>query len=324
MSDDSAQAPLTDQPAPGSARPVDAVDGRRLHYGEFYGERELVANDRPVVAVVGNCQAESIRVLLAEAPSQAVQAVRVPPIFELEQDDLPHLRSLLARADVLVAQPVRDDYRGMPLGTAQLASWVPGGAQVVLFPSYRYNGLYPWQVEARSPYGDPPVVPYLDLRTLVTAATGERPGHLVPAEGVREIARASVELLRSKEQEHDTVVASDLIEGAGVDAAHVVNHPGNTVLVGIARRLQQAIGLPVDAGDPGRTLLREIFAPLDEEVLAALGMDAEPRPTWTHRGEPLAPEVVHEAHLAWLREHPDVVDATMDRHQATLQSLGLV
>lgn len=36
--------------------------GRRAHYGEFYGLTELP--DAPIFMVHGNCQAESLRVLL--------------------------------------------------------------------------------------------------------------------------------------------------------------------------------------------------------------------------------------------------------------------
>lgn len=315
------QGTTTDQPRPAPADAVDAVDGRRLHYGEFYGLRDLPDDDRPLVTVVGNCQAESLRVLLAA--SGQVRAVRVPPVFELDADDTALLNALLGHTDLLVTQPVRDDYRGLPLGTAQLARAVPATARTVLVPAFRYAGLYPWQAVVRSVHGDPPVVPYLDLRTVVEAATGRRPT-AAPAEGIRAVARASLATLTERERRHDTVVASDLVVPAGADAAHAVNHPGNTVLIGTARRVQERAGLPVDATDPGRILLREVFAPLEEQVVDALGLDAGAvRPTWTVRGEPLDPEAVRQVHLEWLAERPDVVDATLERHAPTLQALGL-
>lgn len=312
-----AQGPVP--PAPVVA--PDPVDGRRLHYGEFYGLRELPDDDRPVLTVIGNCQAESLRVLLAG--SGQVTAARVPAVFELQPDEIGLVRALLGRTDILVTQPVRDDYRGLPLGSAQLGAMLKPGGRTVLVPSYRYAALYPWQVEARSAHGDPPVVPYLDLRTLLEAATGSRPEHRAPAEGIRRIREASVEALAERERRYDTVVQSDLIVPAGVDAAHVVNHPGNSILIGTARRVQERVGLPVDAADPGRTLLREVFAPLEEEVIDALGLDAEPRRTWTWRGEALDDEQVREAQLAWLADKPDVVAANLDRHRNTLQALGL-
>ena len=41
-----------------------------------------------------------------------------------------HLRALLGRAAVLLCQPIRDGYRDLPLGTAELAAELPSTAQV--------------------------------------------------------------------------------------------------------------------------------------------------------------------------------------------------
>lgn len=190
-------------------------------------------------------------------------------------------------------------------------------------PAFRYAGLYPWQVVVRSPYGDPPVVPYLDLRSVVEAATGHRSPHRATAEGIRRVSAASIATLAERERRHGTVVQSDLVEAAGADAAHVVNHPGNTVLVGTARRVQERLGLAVDAADPGRILLREVFAPLEEQVVEALGLDSQPRPTWTVRGEAVDPDEVRDVQLRWLADKPEVVSATLERHHATVEALGL-
>lgn len=299
------------------------VDGRRLHYGQFYGLAELAGDDRPLAVVIGNCQAESVRLLLAGCPSESLRTVRVPPVFELDDDDLPHLSRILGKADVLVMQPVRDDYRGLPLGTAQLASLLPRHGRVVRFPAYRYAGLYPWQVVMRSVHGDPPLVPYLDLRTVLSAATGSRPSSHVPPDGVRAVSESSIAILRSREKQHGSVPVSDLILGAGADAAHVINHPGNTVLVALARRVQEAVGVAGDALDPGRTLLSEVFAPLESPVCEALGIDGPPREAWRLRGEKVSPEEVHELHLRWLADRPDLVAATVARHEARIRVMGL-
>ena len=56
--------------------------GRREHYGEFYGLRPLPDDGRPLLLVHGNCQAEAMRVLLAGVGEH--RTVRVPPVHELE------------------------------------------------------------------------------------------------------------------------------------------------------------------------------------------------------------------------------------------------
>ncbi|WP_460446246.1 WcbI family polysaccharide biosynthesis putative acetyltransferase [Angustibacter aerolatus] len=304
---------------PSSAEAAEAA--RREHHGEFYGLRPLPADDgRPLVTVAGNCQAGSVRVLLDGAPSAPCRSVRVPPLHELTAADVPRLQRLLAASDVLVCQPVRDDYRGLPIGTRQLAKQLPATGRLVLFPVVRYAGLHPWQVIVRTDAGDPPVVPYHDLRTVARAAglVLDPPTN----DTVRAVTEASLGELRTREQRHGTVVVSDLLTTAGAEAAHTINHPGNQVLIGLARRVQAALGWAPDATDPGRTLLDSVHAPLDPLVVAAHGLDVAPRPDWVVGGRAVPDADVVEAQLRWYAEHPPVVPAALQRHAPLLQLLG--
>jgi hypothetical protein len=72
--------------------------------------------------VHGDCQAESLRVVLAGSPTFPYRTVRMPPVHGLTAADLPALRALLSRTPLLLSQPVHDDHRDLPLGTRQLAS----------------------------------------------------------------------------------------------------------------------------------------------------------------------------------------------------------
>lgn len=313
-------SPVAPPPPSPAADPGEATRGRRLHYGEFYGLRPLPPDDgRPLVVVHGNCQAESLRVLLAGS----LRSVRVPPVHELERDDLPHLRRTLAHACVLLSQPVRPDYRDLPLGTAQVTAALPSGAQTVLFPVMRYAGLFPFQAIVRSPVGDPPVVPYHDLRTLVQSVTGTAPARAASASAYRAVAEQSLEELRSRERRHGLVPVSDLLPRAGADAAHTVNHPGNTVLRGLAERVLERLGRTAAVPDPGRTLLDAVHAPLAADVLEALGIDAEPREHWVLAGRTVPDEVVRDRQLQWYGAHPEVAAAGLERHAATLRLLAL-
>src|SRR5699024_5044369 len=76
-------------------------DPRRLHYGEFYQLRAPVrAHEVPTVAVVGNCQAESLRILLDS--TGAVNSFRIPAIHEWTAEDVELMADVLAATDVLV------------------------------------------------------------------------------------------------------------------------------------------------------------------------------------------------------------------------------
>jgi hypothetical protein len=299
------------------------ADARRRHYGGFYG-LDPVPEGRPLLLIHGNCQAEALRVVVAASTAE-VLAVRVPPVHELEADDLPHLDRLLARADVLVSQPVRDDYRELPLGTAQLAVRAPR-ARLVRIPVVRHTGLHPWAALVRTPWmGDPPAVPYHDLRTILAVArgTGRPVGHGAPA-GFRAVARLSLGELARREREGATVVASDLVEAAGAAAMLTVNHPGNPVLVPLAGRIMDACGLGDAARDPGRTLLASVRAPIRPEVLDALGLDvAHAVPAWDAGGRRLTEDEVADAQAPWYADRAPVVEAALRRYAPTIEALGL-
>jgi hypothetical protein len=294
--------------------------GRRAHYGDFYdGPR----GTGPLAVVHGNCQAEALRVVLA--PATPEHMVRVPPAHELTTEDIAHLRAVLARTTLLVAQPVRDDYRGLPIGTRQLTALLPRAAQVLRVPIVRHLGLHPYAAIVRHPTDRsavPPVVPYHDLRTVVAAAGRPRVAPAGP-EALRAVGTASVAELARRERAACDVGVSDVLTRLGVDAVHTLNHPGNHVLVALARRVQRALGRSAEVRDPGRTLLGEVKAPLEPAVLDALGLAASPREHWVVRGQSVADETVRTAHLAWYAEHPQWVAAALARHAERITSLGL-
>ncbi|WP_158507229.1 WcbI family polysaccharide biosynthesis putative acetyltransferase [Subtercola sp. Z020] len=317
------------QESPQAPTPSDA---RRLHYGEFYGLLPI-DGDEPLAVVSGNCQAESLRIML---DGGGLRTVRVPPIFELEAADVPHLERLLSRTAVFVSQPVRDGYHGLPIGTAELTALLPPGSQAVRMPVVRFAGLYPFHAIVRPPFDDslvPPVVEYHDLRTVMQAwaASGSpdaRPsipgGDPVTADRVRAVADQSIAELQKREQHHDTVVVSDLFGEPAFDLMRTINHPGNRVWSVAAERVRARLGLPEHDVDPGRPLLDTVHAPREAVVLEAFGIDDAPTANWTVNGREVPAAEVERAHLAWYAEHPSVVPAAIARHRLALETLGLL
>ena len=306
----------------GSVLETPATDGRTRHYAAFYGLQAL-PTDRPLTIVHGNCQAESLRVLL---DGGELAAVRIPPVHELGAPDLPHLARLLARARVLISQPVRSGYRGLPLGTDQLIAQCPTGVRVIRVPVIRFAGLYPTHAIVRppsEPSAVPPLVPYHDLLTLAQAggllARGAGPPELEVAT-VRAIATASIAQLCAREQAHATVVVSDLFRRPAFEQMRTINHPGNPVSETLSRRICRTLGI-ADPPPSTRPLLAGVHAPRHPAVIAAFGLPDDPRPAWTVEGHVIEPAAVREAHLAWYAQHPDVVDAGLRRHRETLRRL---
>lgn len=299
-----------------------ATVARRRHYAEFYLLRAPIQiSENPTIAVVGNCQAESLRILLDS--TGAVNSFRIPAIHEWTCEDIDLIRVVLQTTDILIMQPVRDNYRGLPCGTDQLARFLPDSGSVVRFPALRFDGLMPYQVIIRSPNDsslNPPVVPYNDLRTLVAASRGiDAPAvPSVEEEKLRELAEMSIAELRKREKAHGTVRVSDFIETWPI--WHTINHPDNSTLEFLAHQVLSAIGVSGEVQDPGRELLGGLDAPIDASAARALGVTVMGRETW----HPLPPEDIHQAQLAFYREHPEVVKAGMKRHAQRLRLLGLI
>jgi len=314
-----------------------AIDGRTRHYGTFYGlpvsqrseGSDSPANDAdlPLLLVWGNCQAEALRVVLAGSPSLQFRTVRMPPVFELTAADMEHLRALAGRSTVLLTQPVKDDYRELPLGSAQVAAMLPAGATVIHWPVIRTSAYHPFQAIIRDPegtLGDPPIVPYHDLRTLASAKHNtDRWDTPVSVAACREIASQSLAELRRREDAQCDVAVSDVFGQPAVGDMFTVNHPGNRILVELARRIQGLLGRPADATDRGRALLGEVRAPVPQQALAALGLPGVESPSWRVLDDEIPAQEIHLTQWQWYRDHPRMITAGYRRYQAALDLLGL-
>lgn len=310
----------THQTVPEQAQPAGGDHGRREHYADFYGPTAAEDQATGLTGVVfGNCQAESLRQFLP--PS--VNWVRLPPVHELVATDLPHLDQLLERADVIISQPVRDGYHGMPLGTGQLFSRARDLCARLVFPVIRFAGLYPAHAIIRPPSDPslvPPLVAYHDLHTLAEAAGDPLPA--LTTGSIRAIAALSIRELRSREQRFEAIPVSDIFEHPGFDQVRTINHPGNPVWAALAERVIDRLGLDAAPADPGRPLLDSVHAPRRQAVIDAWSLDAEPSDYWVVERQPLADDERHRTHLEWYRAHPDVVEAGLRRHESALRLLA--
>lgn len=281
------------------------VLARRQHYSEFYG---LAPLPESFGVVLGNCQAESLRMVM-DAPEH--RFVRVPAVHEMTADDAARLHEVVRAADTVVSQPIRDDYRDLPLGTRQIAAATD--ARVLTVPPVRFAGLHPFQAAIRVPgvEGDPPVVAYHDIRTLAAAVGIPVVAALTPDQ-VRAVGEASIDTLRVREQSADVRV-SDLFDSVTADHARTVNHPGDAVWMPLGARVLAALGHAGGPTDPGRPLLNSVRAPLHPEAIEAWALPDEPRAHWIVDGTPIDDAEVRAAHLEWYAAHPEFVDAALTR-----------
>lgn len=304
-------------------------DGRTLHYGHFYGVLPDESDDRPLAVVWGNCQAEATRLML-ESAGAPWRSVRVPPVHELTDDDIPHVRKLFDAVDVLISQPVRDGYRELPIGTSDVIEMATPSLTVVRWPVFRYGGLFPFQLIVRDPddpSADPPGVPYHDLRTVIAARDGasvddEWDVDLTP-EMIRSASERSVTELRRREERDTDVAISDVLVDAGAGVAHTINHPGNTVLATLAERILAAYGAESTRPTADHDLLGEVRSPVEQRVLDAFDLDAPARDEWLVGDDTVAQRDIAEQQLRWYAERPAVVDAALERYAELIDLFGL-
>ncbi len=315
---------------PGYVALVSMVDGRTRHYGDFYGLPGTDSATAPLMLVWGNCQAEAVRTLLSSVQDTPYATVRVPPVHELQTSDLPHVERLLRRTAVLVSQPVRTGYRSLPIGTDDVRDLLPTGAQVIRWPVVRYAGLHPFQIIVRHPSAPsavPAGVPYHDLRTVLAVHHRRKEYERWDVDVADENLRAAADLSRCelvRRERRDTDVAiSDALVPAGRHAAHTINHPGNVVLVELARRILTAAGIDCPVREPDHDLLGSVRAPLDPRVLRALGLEGPATAHWVKDGAEHGADDVHRTHMCWYAEHPEFISAALTRHAERLHALGL-
>ncbi|TFC94115.1 MULTISPECIES: WcbI family polysaccharide biosynthesis putative acetyltransferase [Cryobacterium] len=286
-------------------------------------------SDRPLIVTHGNCQAESVRRAVAASD---VATVRIPPAHELAADDLPHLNRLLARARFFISQPVRDDYRGLAIGTRQLAAQMPAHSTTVMFPVIRFAGLYPFHLIVRPPSdlgATPPLVAYHDARLLRTAFDRRfdprSPVRRVDltTEQVMTVGLRSIAELQQREQRHSTVLVSDLFTSPSFPQMRTINHPGNPVWLVVAARLRRALHLAEIPAMLDHPLLDSVHAPRLPIVADTYGLPDSPTDSWLVNGHRVSCGEVEDAHLRWYEDHPDAVDAGLARHADTLHGLGL-
>ena len=256
------------------------------------------------------------------------ESERIAPVHELTEADMGWFTALLARTDVLVTQPIHADYRGLPVGSAQMHELLPRGARHVLVPVLRYDGLMPYQAIIRDPADtslNPPVVPYHDLRILAAVARGlDAPVDAAPEPAaLRRAASMSVAQIRSREQHHATVVVSDHLETAPV--WHTVNHPDNATLAVLARAVLGALGMSGDVTLPDYEMLGGLDAPIDADAAAALGVQVHGRADWVQReGGVIDPDEIAAAQMEFYRRRPQLVEHGLARHAERIANLGLM
>jgi len=294
-----------------------------------------VGEAKKVAVIHGNCQADALTSLLPSSPAFAreFEVSRIPAVHEVTSDDLPVLRDTLARADVIITQAVRDDYRGLPVGTDQILELAPG-ARVVRIPALYSDATFPYQVYLRDADGlpvDAPTTVYHDLRALALAAAGSSAGdvqalaeHRPPADALRHIAAIGDERLAELEAGSDIEITDVILDPHHrASSFWTVNHPTLQTLDVLAERIQAALGLTPTPCAIRDEILGAFRTPIDAPTIEALALDAEPSQTWTCEGIQHSVTSVLAEQLEFLKARPELIETGHEDHGQRLEALGL-
>lgn len=297
--------------------------------------------DRRVAVVFGNCQAKPLSALLRNHRvfSEHYHVVSVPPVHEIADAQVPALHSLINKSSVLIAQEVKNGYRGLEVGTTELRGRIGDAGSLLTYPVFYYEGLYPFQVYVRLS-GDvseqAPITGYADLRTIYAAhqswdvqkAWGWFRDFEVSA---RVIADNSEKSLRELERRESTLS----VKGGSADMRshlsesvlfHTVNHPSNRLLELQASRILRSLAV-VSGEEPKFSntieVIGDILTPVDGRVPAALGLGWKTETEWGVRGRKIGVETVFKAQFEWLRARPALIDSAMLQHSSRVASILL-
>jgi hypothetical protein len=285
-----------------------------------------VRSGRPVAIVLGNCQAPPVNDLLAASATFAREyaQVPVPPIHDITPAEVETLRRLLPRTELILSQPIANDYRDLGLGTEQLVTHAPPGARTIRWPSLYWPALFPYCVYVRTSPGvhvDAPITQYHDVRFLACAAAGMDGAaarallrdHVPPRAGLAALTEDTLEVYGRLDHYCDVAVV-DWIQRPEHEATAfwTINHPARSLLEEVVRQIHELLGLAyVPAADRSEPL-GAIVAPIDAVLLD--GRPGAARPDWVVDGRRIPQEELLDTHLAWYATRPDLVAAGAAEH----------
>lgn len=286
---------------------------------------------KPLLVAIGNCQISAVSVLLKHSTTfrDSYRVAALPGVHEIPAADVPLLHSLVGRASVLLTQQVRENYRGLEVGTATLSNLLDSDARHLLMSTVYFRGDHPTTVYVHRADGAavraPLTAEYHDLRVIAAAAASEDDTaalrhfehEVIEPEVLRRVRDESEDELRRRDEKVDIASADLLRELAGRPCVWTPNHPTNAVVQYLASRIAAALGLADLTHTTRPELLGEIRIPALE------GPSSSRRREWMIHGSPVDESEIFRQHLAFYRSQPDVLSLALSEHASSLKLMGL-
>lgn len=252
------------------------------------------------VYVHGNCQASAIGWMLREAhPDWDIVSHEVHAVDIASPDMGEPYRAQVRRADLILAQPISDGYRGVEhLSLSWLKANKRADAVLKIFPSIYFRGYNPSSFDLHM---DGHIMDYHDVHVadmfLAGVSPGEchdriaAPGFFTQGFAQSEFFRNLRSLARREREAKADALASPIIlrEYDRELMFHTFNHPSRRILCGVIDQLLQAAGLSTRVAAMGRSYLDNVRIMPYRSLAAHLDIPDEAIP---ERGLMIRPGVV--------------------------------
>ncbi|MFM0608128.1 WcbI family polysaccharide biosynthesis putative acetyltransferase [Paraburkholderia sediminicola] len=256
------------------------------------------------IYIHANCQGAALAKLMAETQPDNVQ-VKCREVFSIDiQTEFENFRSDIEEADVIISQPVADNYRDVEwLSTDWLRRNRSPNSRLIIVPAIYHRGQIPQCFplkdfyDGRLAYHDAHAIDYfLEGKDVNAFLHDTQRSDFFPPDFVRSEAFLTTrELLRRENTAGCNVLVSDIIERYSTtdQPLFTVNHPSRAVLAMFGNRMLDTLGVEWRIPSAGAEVLDQIvIAPYLSAAIAigheGLGLrldEMRSQNTWESRAE---------------------------------------
>lgn len=275
--------------------------------------------------VYGNCQAIALKGFLSRNPAfaQSYELLDCKPVHLLTRADLPSLAALLSEVDLLIHQPISDNYRGIPqLSSRYLRSQLKPEALAISFSVAYFSGYNPEMVSPKvngvtlsEPFN------YHDINLMGLYLEGKTVSEtlsLIRREDFYSLAQAEQSLaqtftnLEQRERLLDIRLAPFIRRYfKQMRLFYTFNHPSSAVLAHIANQVFEALELGANFFDlfSQAEILDRSYFPIYPALQRLLKLEFESPEAYQLEKQPYAPEAAVELYFrAYEQQHGLIVD----------------